>query len=217
MPEWLHERARHLLAKNPDMPKSEAFAIATQQSHAGGHSPKGYGTAEGKRVARAKFDTPKDDVQAANPGHLSTPYLKAAGVVYKFPTPRLGRLAELSKKTAGIRVDYDVHFKPVASQTHDEWLVGMFKRDGSFHVPGMLDHVSPLGKYGMAGFIDELEKISGVLDTVKKVLTTPIEGTPELIPHGALEAIKRLGSSAPAAVAKKPPVDWRAARAAAFR
>ena len=76
MPQWMHERAEHILAKNPDMPKSEAFAIATQQSHALGKSPKGYGTAKGKHVAKAKFKTPKDDVKAANPGKLESPKME---------------------------------------------------------------------------------------------------------------------------------------------
>lgn len=65
MPAWLHARAEHIQAKNPSMPESEAFAIATQQSHALGKTPKGYGTAKGKRVAKAKYDTPEDDVKTA--------------------------------------------------------------------------------------------------------------------------------------------------------
>jgi hypothetical protein len=75
MPEWIHDRARHILAKNPSMPKSEAFGIATSQAHATGHSPKGYGTAKGRREAKAEYRTPKDDVQTANPDNLSTPKL----------------------------------------------------------------------------------------------------------------------------------------------
>jgi hypothetical protein len=51
MPKWIHDRAEHILAKNPSMPKSEAWAVATQQSHAVGKTPKGYGTAEGRHVA----------------------------------------------------------------------------------------------------------------------------------------------------------------------
>jgi len=80
MPEWMHNRAEHILAKNPSMPKSEAFAIATQQMHSGGHGPKGYGTAEGRRTAKAKFSTPKDDQQWANPGGLESPKLKHASL-----------------------------------------------------------------------------------------------------------------------------------------
>lgn len=81
MPKWVHDRAEHLLAKNPSMSKSMAFAVATQQGHATGHTPKGYGTAEGKQVAKAKFDTPKDDEKKANPGHLDSPKLKSAAVL----------------------------------------------------------------------------------------------------------------------------------------
>ena len=59
MPAFIHQRAEHISAKNPGMPKSEAFAIATQQSHALGKSPKGYGTTEGRTTAKAKYDTPR--------------------------------------------------------------------------------------------------------------------------------------------------------------
>jgi hypothetical protein len=59
-----------------------AFAIATQQGEATGHTPKGFGTAEGKRTAKAKFGTPKDDVQTANPGKLSSPKLAGAGFTH---------------------------------------------------------------------------------------------------------------------------------------
>lgn len=66
MPQWIHDRAKRLQEKNPDMPESKAWAIATQQSHALGKSPKGYGTAEGKRVAKKKYDTPGDDQKTAS-------------------------------------------------------------------------------------------------------------------------------------------------------
>lgn len=64
------------------MSKSEAFAIATQQSHALGKSPKSYGTVKGRQEARAKFDTPKDDKKTANPGNLESP--KMASVYSAF-------------------------------------------------------------------------------------------------------------------------------------
>jgi len=82
MPEWMHNRAEHILAKNPSMPKSEAFAIATQQSHATGHSPKGFGTAEGRAKAKAKFDTPKGDEHRANPGNLTSSKMAAAAFTH---------------------------------------------------------------------------------------------------------------------------------------
>lgn len=76
MPAWIHERAEHLLAKNPSMKKSTAFALATQQSHALGKTPKGYGTSKGKQEAKSKFDKPKKEyVKSSNPGDLETPKL----------------------------------------------------------------------------------------------------------------------------------------------
>jgi hypothetical protein len=70
MPEWIHSRARHIEAKNPEMPESEAFAIATQQSHAVGKSPKGYGTTKGRHQAKKKYTTPSDDKKTADPGGI---------------------------------------------------------------------------------------------------------------------------------------------------
>lgn len=79
MPRWIHDRAEHLLAKNPDMNKSTAFAIATQQGHKLGKNPKGYGTVEGKSTAKEKYDKPKKSyVKGANPGKLNSPKLKSA-------------------------------------------------------------------------------------------------------------------------------------------
>lgn len=73
MPQWIHDRAEHISAKNPDMPKGQAFAIATQQAHAAGKSPKSYGTAEGKREAKVKYDK-----KTANPGGLDSAKIAAA-------------------------------------------------------------------------------------------------------------------------------------------
>jgi len=76
MPAWIHERAEHILAKNPSLPKSQAFAIATQQSHAAGKTPKGYGTTAGKVIAKAKYDQPKKTyTKTPNPQGLKTPKL----------------------------------------------------------------------------------------------------------------------------------------------
>lgn len=67
MPKWIHDRAAHIRTENPSMPESQSWAIATQQAHALGKSPKGYGTAEGRQEARTKYRTPSDDVQEASP------------------------------------------------------------------------------------------------------------------------------------------------------
>jgi len=67
MPAWIHDRAKHIMSKNKDMSESEAWAIATQQSHVLGKSPKSYGTAEGRATAEAKYPTPGDDEHKAAP------------------------------------------------------------------------------------------------------------------------------------------------------
>jgi len=78
MPAWIHERAKHILAKNPEMDKSQAFAIATQQGHRLGKSPKGYGTPEGRKKAKAKYEQPrKAYLKTPNPGGLESPKLAA--------------------------------------------------------------------------------------------------------------------------------------------
>ena len=66
MPAWIHNRADRILRKNPNMDEGEAFAIATQQAHALGKSPKGYGTSEGRAEARRKYRTPQDDQKTAS-------------------------------------------------------------------------------------------------------------------------------------------------------
>jgi hypothetical protein len=337
MPKWMHDRADHIMEKNPEMPKGEAFAIATQQMHSLGKTPKGYGTAEGKRTAKAKFNTPEDDVKTAAPkGYLhgqafldelakirgfkagGPPIERAAGAVKKVVDtvkskvagtgiesvlPALGGLAAgyspgrnvagetaaalapegrrtrseniarqaavvgapagglaalglahhyglgdklqgllqqhlkpgsplpaiaqygaplaiaaggslaggaltggatgliqklrgplrraptaedkkerdlipEHQKTAGMRVDYDLDFQPVHSQTHDEWLAGLMKRDGAFLAPNSLAHVGPLSKHALAGFTSEIEKIAVSKEWLSKAVRSA-KATPE--------------------------------------
>jgi hypothetical protein len=79
MPEWIHNRAKSLekdmqKTYGPEKAKQVAFAVATQQSHRLGKSPKKFksketgrmerfGTSEGRAVARAKFSRPKKEYQ----------------------------------------------------------------------------------------------------------------------------------------------------------
>lgn len=93
MPQWIHDRAKHLRKKNPEMSESQSFAIATQQSHAAGKSPKGYGTSEGRREAKQKYDSP------------ARAYEKQADPRSKAKTA--GRLALLS----GFIMEHEVHTK----------------------------------------------------------------------------------------------------------
>lgn len=77
MPQWIHDRAMKLKRKmedtyGPDKAKQVAFAVATQQAHATGKSPKTFvskqtghkerfGTPGGRAEARAKMDKPKSE------------------------------------------------------------------------------------------------------------------------------------------------------------
>jgi hypothetical protein len=99
MPAWIHNRAEHLLAKNPSMNKSMAFAIATQQGHKLGKTPKGFGTKKGKQEAKAKYDKPKKEyVKTPNPGGLESPKLASVD-------PYWFMLEELEKVGEGTQVD----------------------------------------------------------------------------------------------------------------
>jgi hypothetical protein len=102
MPAWIHERADHIRAKNPDMKKSTSFAIATQQAYAAGKAPKkDFGTAEGKREAHKKYDEPKRE-------YTKTPDPKNVGKA-KFGGMALATVVgfgdELSKIAATTAVD----------------------------------------------------------------------------------------------------------------
>lgn len=65
---WIHDRAHRVLNKGDlqdrygDKAKNVAYAIATQQAHKMGRTPKkkgGYGTKMGRRIAKAKYDQPR--------------------------------------------------------------------------------------------------------------------------------------------------------------
>ena len=58
---WIYQRAARLRAKNPDMDESTSFAVATQQAHKVGKSPKRFRTAEGVATAKAKMSGPLEE------------------------------------------------------------------------------------------------------------------------------------------------------------
>ena len=87
MPRWIEQRVTHILAKHPNMPTSEAWAIGTQQAHALGKSPKDYGTKEGRDIAKAKYKTPQDDRRIANPGHLESEKMSGVWEYLNAPIP----------------------------------------------------------------------------------------------------------------------------------
>ena len=75
---WIHDRAHRIMSEGkttekygPDRGKQVAYAIATQQAHKLGKTPKkkgGYGTPSGRREAKAKYDQPKKVYQKTASG-----------------------------------------------------------------------------------------------------------------------------------------------------
>jgi hypothetical protein len=61
MPKWIHDRAKHLRDKNPDLPEGAEYGIATQQAYAAGKAPKGHGTSEGRKKAKKKYKKPRKE------------------------------------------------------------------------------------------------------------------------------------------------------------
>jgi hypothetical protein len=84
--------------------KSIAYALATQQAHRTGKSPKGFRTAEGVRTAKRKYDEPKSHyTRTADPKRSKSAGVKeAAGPPPSIPTPQfpLG-LQQPKPKTVG--------------------------------------------------------------------------------------------------------------------
>lgn len=94
MPAWIHNRAERILSKNPDMGKGEAFAIATQQAHALGKSPKGYGTSAGRKTAREKYRTPSDDQKIASVmwSAFISEVAKLGAAIPNIPAPKMPKM-----------------------------------------------------------------------------------------------------------------------------
>jgi len=59
---WIHDRA-HRIMDDGKTPKSIAYAVATQQAHATGKSPKDFKTSKGVHEAKQKYDAPKSEYQ----------------------------------------------------------------------------------------------------------------------------------------------------------
>lgn len=243
MPEWMHNRAEHILAKNPSMPKSEAFAIATQQSHALGKSPKGYGTAEGKATAKAKFDTPKDDKKTANPGGLTSEKMAGIGA-QALAGGALGALighghakgqgkkhtgksmlagAALGAVGAPAVMAAAKHIDQRAlSRAEGEVAKGNFeeaRRVGNTRHfdPGIKIQEKMAFDAALLEEFAEINKVSGVLGDTWKAMNTPIPGTPTLVAGRGLlgEAAEAAKSIAPAAAKTKDQI--LAARRASWR
>jgi len=59
---WVHDRA-HGIMEDGKTPKDVAYAVATQQAHKVGKSPKDFRTPSGVHEAKMKYDSPKSEYQ----------------------------------------------------------------------------------------------------------------------------------------------------------
>ena len=78
---WIHDRA-HRIMEEGDTPKNVAYAIATQQAHSVGKSPKRFRTSGGVARARAKYDQPKMYRKTAAVKSFMDEFLAIAGYAY---------------------------------------------------------------------------------------------------------------------------------------
>jgi len=60
---FVHDRAHRIMEDNPETPKHVAYAIAVQQGHKVGKTPKDFRTPEGVRTAKKKYELPKAEYQ----------------------------------------------------------------------------------------------------------------------------------------------------------
>lgn len=172
MPKFIHDRAEHILAKNPAMSKGTAFAIATQQSHSLGKSPKGYGTSEGKREAKDKYPTPKDDKKTANPGKLESPKMAEDKIQ--------GGLADKKKPSDFSSQQVSMGVSHEKEHTNSPTLAREIAMDHLTEDPRYYTKLEKIEKTAYDSFGDELDKIlkeGGVVDSLKQLALTDIPGT----------------------------------------
>lgn len=102
---WVHDRAHHIMNKNKETPKSVAYAVAVQQAHKVGKSPKSFRTGSGVRAAKSKYDFPKKEYKKTAAHKLALSRLK-----------RLQKEAEATKREVRFR-HKDVRRAPTVKGT----------------------------------------------------------------------------------------------------
>lgn len=175
----MHARAMHILAKNPEMGKGQAFAIATQQAHATGHTPKSYGTSVGRREAKAKYDEPKKSYdQTSDPGSVGKKLERAEdrGRV-KIKQAGLGSLVssvvvpEQHQQVQELRQEIE-QLKAALPKKYTKI---------KLHKQASLMLTSPFDAAMIGGFSDELQKLAGVVsDKVESWAANKIRKSPTI-------------------------------------
>jgi len=200
------------MSKNPDMNESTAWAVATQQSHAAGKSPKGYGTQEGRTTAKEKFPKRKKEyVQTAKPKTAgAVDFVLNAGKAVGRKVTNADAVADLTKRLA----EQEAHMTAVKGTIRNTALVGGGTAVGGGAILAAKSGQNPeepqvkfataeaIDGYSLAvfaGFSDEMQKISGAVgDAIKRfgglvaggnkldaVMDVPTTVT-EKVPRGAI-------------------------------
>lgn len=187
MPAFIHHRADRIMTSNPSMPKSEAFAIATQQSHALGKSPKGYGTPEGHAAAKAKYTTPGDDQKTAAKVELDAFFSELEKVGFMANT--IGRIGGALKNPAIREHGTELAGLGILAAPGLDTLQSRARaRFAGDKTPGAAERRQVMGETGHAladvgglGVLmgPELMKLKhgGLMDTLKRVALTEVPNT----------------------------------------
>ena len=177
MPAWIHDRAMKLKKQMedtypPEKAKQVAFAIATQQAHKTGKSPKTFGTSEGRSEAMAKFDKPKSEYKKTAMDKLALDLIGGAigGLVYGSVSPTtseersMGRHAWEGAKGGAVAGFIPPFFLgPIGGYLHarkKDTGQGYIESRGDFLKRLKEEEKSKTAAIMFDGFADELEKIA---------------------------------------------------------
>jgi hypothetical protein len=162
---WIHDRAHGLMDERKKgslterygdkKGKSIAYAIATQQAHKVGKSPKGFRTTEGVREAKQKFDKPKKEYQktAARTGRLLR---MTDSIVRKGGDKAPGKLIDAAKRLgkaveqSNVRRGLDTAEQATKHMT-DKQRNNIFMK--------AIENMGKTGSISLSSFFDELQQI----------------------------------------------------------
>lgn len=155
---WIYQRAARLRAENPDMKESTSFAVATQQAHKVGKSPKGFRTPQGVREAKSKMTGPiKEYRKTAASQEWNDIYRAGLAGNEKFLKMRQG-LSQSEKRRYGRAVLKQMKALPMRQPGPGE------KAIPQIHDYRKWSPMTPeeAGIRKLAGFFDEMDKIASL-------------------------------------------------------
>ena len=186
MPKWIHDRAMSMKKDmektyGPEKAEQVAFAVATQQAHRLGKSPKTFtskvtgkkepfGTPEGRHIAKAKFDKPKSEYQKtaeeAMDTILSTNDQPVSGVMPSLnpqpeaiPNPENNSASEMTQEAASPTAQHWLDAKKLFANTGEK---PSFQREEPVRNPNSENPTTPnikIASVMWSSFFSELSEI----------------------------------------------------------